>query len=281
METQYFLLTASTLDAFLPLMSSDTAAALHQADTYAIGAACDGQACGVLVFRTGKFLCDILYLAVSPSLRRKGIGHGMVDFLCSNAGQTNMGVMCAFSAPDEQAPLYRFFQERWDFTVAQDDGEVCRISLSQLDQLKLPRAFRSSSRIEPFFQMPSDLRNSFLSDLSEQNREFFQGMETQSTQLLSPLCLCVTDGSSIRAAVFCHQREGDVVLSFLCARSGSGVCLMELLSRLRELLSKAADRVPYLWISSVTPETQNLLEAIAPQREVVSRFYLAGWDETW
>ena len=72
-----------------------------------------------------------------------------------------------------------------------------------------------------------------------------------------------------------------MVLSFLCARSGSGVCLMELLSRLRELLSKAADRVPYLWISSVTPETQNLLEAIAPQREVVSRFYLAGWDETW
>ena len=190
-------------------------------------------------------------------------------------------MLCAFSAPDEQTPLFLFFQDRWDFTVAEDSGEVCRIPLSQLDQLKIPAKFHFTGRIEPFFQMPSDLRHGFLSDLSGQNREFFQGLEAQSQQLLSPLCLCVADEDTIRAAIFCHQRSGDVVLSFLCARPGNGACLMALLSRLRELLSQAADRVPYLWISSATPETQKLLEAIAPRRETVSRFYLAGWDETW
>ena len=282
MDIQYYLLPSDSIDLFSPLLPAHIQSSLRQqSNTYAIGAVCGQQACGVLVFDLGEMLCNILHLAVAPSMRRKGVGQGLVNFLCSNAKQENLGVLCSFSAPDESAPLYRFFQERWDFTVAQDTGEVCRIPLSQLEQLKLPRASCTAGRIEPFFQMPSDLRNAFLSDLSEQNREFFQGLETQSQQLLPPLCLCAADDSSIRAALFCHQRDGDVILSFLCARPGNGTVLIGLLSRLRDLLIQAADRVPYLWISSVTPETQALLEAVAPQREIVSRFYLAGWDETW
>lgn len=281
MQLQCFLISNDALPLFAPLLSSQMVKALRQqGNIFAIGAAQEDQACGVLVFQLGEYLCHILYLAVSPDLRRQGIGQEMVNFLCTHAMQNNLGVLCAFSAPDEQAPVYRFFQERWDFTVNEAVGEICRIPLSQLEQLKLPNALPAGCRVEPFFQTPSDLRGCFLADLSDANREFFQGLEEQTDQLLPPLCLCAVDQASIRAALFCHQQEGDVSLSFLCARPGDGVCLTGLLSHLRTLLMRAADRVPYLWISAVTPETQKLVTVLAPQRETISRFYLASWDET-
>ena len=281
MQPQYFLISDNLLPLFSPLLPDHLVKALHQTgNLFAIGAARENQACGVLVFQLGEYLCHILYLAVSPDLRRQGIGRGMVDFLCAHARQNNMGVLCAFSAADKQAPVYRFFQERWDFTVNEEAGEICRIPLSQLEQLKLPSTLPAGCRVEPFFQMPSDLRGRFFSDLSDANREFFQGLEEQADQLLPPLCLCAADQASIRAALFCHQQEGDVSLSFLCARPGDGVCLTSLLSHLRALLLRAAEQVPYLWISAVTPETQKLVTVLAPQRETISHFYLASWDET-
>lgn len=281
MQPQCFLISDDALPLFSPLLPDQTVKALRrQGNIFAIGAACGGQACGVLVFQLGESLCHILYLAVSPDLRRQGIGQEMVNFLCAYAMQNNLGVLCAFAAPDERSPVYRFFQERWDFTVNEDVGEICRIPLPQLEQLKLPNALPPGCRVKPFFQMPSDLRGRFLADLSDANREFFQGLEGQTDQLLPPLCLCAADQASIRAALFCHQQEGDVSLSFLCARPGEGICLTGLLSHLRALLMRAADRVPYLWISAVTPETQKLVTVLAPQRETISRFYLASWDET-
>ena len=96
--------------------------------------------------------------------------------------------------------------------------------------------------------------------------------------MLESLCLCVTDGDDIRAAIFCRNQGGDVMLSFAYANPNHTRALIALLGRLKELLLKAADKVPYLQIAAVTPQSRKLVEKLLPQREITGKFYMASWD---
>ena len=277
MAIQYGLIAKNHLEAFLPLLSENRQI-LNSPGVFAVGAVKDGQACGILVFRADEMTADILYLTVSEAFRRQGIANGLIDFLCKNAWETATAVLCSFSAVDRDDLLCRLFTKRGDFTLTETEDYICRFSCKDLAAVELNAVPPAGSRIEAFYKLPEDMQNSFFSHLKEDNTEFARGLTEDRGRMLESLCLCAVEQSAVQAAIFSQNQEGNVLLSFVYARPGHTRALMALTGRLRELLLQAADKVPYLYIAAVTPESRKLVDALLPGREITSRFYTACWD---
>jgi len=278
MSIQYGRIGKQQLSAFLPLLPENQQELLRERDVYAAGAVKDGYACGVLLFRANSLTADMLHLAVAEPYRRQGIANGLIDCLCESAWQTGTAVLATFAAADRSEPICRLLTRRGDFTIVESEDYICRIPCDTLTSVPLHAAPPAGSRIEPFYKLPEGAQHSFLSHLREENAEFVRGLQEERRQMLEPLCLCVTGHGTVQAAVFCQNQEGSVLLSFAYARSGHSAALVSLVSRLRELLTMAAAKVPYLYIAAVTPESRKLVEKLLPQREIVEHFYTAGWD---
>ena len=277
MSIQYGLISEKQIDAFLPLMPNHQEL-LGESDVFAVGAVTDGQACGILVFRSDELTADILYLAVAESHRRKGIANCLIDFLCESAWKTSTAVLCTFSATDRNDALCRLMVKRGDFTLAEAEGYICRFPCEKLKMIQLDTVPPSGSQIESFYKLPEYIRNDFFSRLKEGEQEFARSLQEERGLMLEPLCLCVVESGLIQAAIFCQSQGGDVLLSFAYACTGHTRGLIALLSRLRVLLVRAANKVPYLHIAAVTPESRKLVDTLLPQREITSRFYTACWD---
>lgn len=274
---QYGLISKVQETAFLPLIP-EGCPSLSENGIYAIGAVKDARACGVLVFRADEMTADILHLAVAEPFRRQGIANGLIDFLCRSAWETATAVISSFSAPDRDDPMCRLLIRRGDFTLEETEDYICRISCKDLDEVELPAALPAGSRIEPFYKLRPNMQSRFFSELKEDNAEFARGLQRDQDQMLKSLCLCVTNESEVQAAVFCNNQDGNVLLSFVYASPNHTRALIALLARLRELLLKAADKVPYLQIAAVTPQSRKLIDKLLPQRETTRRFYMASWD---
>ena len=277
MPIQYGLISKNGVDAFLPLLPEGRQM-LNERGVFAAGAVKDGRACGILVFRADDLTANILYLAVSPSVRRQGISNGLIDFLCKSAWEDGVAVLASFSAADRDDPLCQLFVKRGDFTLTETEDYICRFPCKALAEVALRGSLSPNLRIEPFYSLPEDMRQCFFSNLREDNAEFIRGLRQDRERMLEPLCLCTTAGGAVRAALFCRGQDGDVLLSFACARPGCARDLIALADRLRQLLTAAADRVPFLRIAAVTPESRKLVEALMPGREITARFYTVCWD---
>lgn len=278
MSIEYGRIGRDQAEAFRPLLPEGRQT-LHGKNELAIGAVEDGRACGVLVVRTNEMVADILHLAVSEPYQRRGIADGMLDLLCRTAGEAGVAVLCSFAAAGRDDPLCRLLTHRGDFTLTEEEDYICRFPCDRLAEVNL-RGVPSAPCIRPFYSLPEYVQNDLFSYLERDNAEFARGLREERGRMLQPLCLCALSNHGVQAAVFCQNRDGSVLLSFACARTGHVRALMQLLERLRELLVKAADRVPYLYLAAVTPESRKLIEALLPDREITSRFYTAGWDMT-
>lgn len=148
---EFIRITDKTLHWFQPLLEEPLIRRLAnpESGTYAIGAVEDKTACGVLVFRTGDPAAEILTLAVSPQYRRRGIARGMVEYLCRHAWATVTPVVCSFAAPDRQDPVYLFFAHLESFSVAPEEGLVCRVPLSELPRRKLAAMGEKRGKFAP------------------------------------------------------------------------------------------------------------------------------------
>ena len=277
MAIQYGLIAKKHLEAFLPLLSENRQI-LNSPGIFAVGAVKDGRACGILVFRVDEMTADILYLAVSEVIRRQGIANGLIDFLCKSAWETGTAVLCSFSAADRDDSLCRLLTKRGDFTLAETEDYICRFPCKDLAAVELSAAAPAGSHLEAFYKLPEDMRSSFFYHLKEDNAEFAWGLLEEQSRMLEPLCLCAVEQGAVQAAIFCQNQEGSVLLSFVYARPGHTRALMALTGRLRELLVRAADKVPYLYIAAVTPESRKLVDALLSGREITGRFYTACWD---
>ena len=277
MLIQYGLIAKNQMEAFLPLLPEGRQI-LNSPDVFAVGAVKDGRACGILVFRADEMTADILHLAVSEAFRRQGIANSLIDFLCKSVWETGTAVLCSFSADDRDAPLCRLLTKRGDFTLAETEDYICRFPCKDLAAVNLSAVPPAGSRIQAFYKLPPDMRSSFFSHLKGDNAGFARGLHEDRARMLEPLCLCAVEQGAVQAAIFCQNQEGSVLLSFVYARPGHVRSLMALTGRLRELLLKAADKVPYLYIAAVTQESRKLVERLLPEREITGRFYTACWD---
>ena len=276
MSIQYGRIAPQHFDAFRPLLPEEFS--LQAPHTYAAGAVQDGVACGVLVFRADELTADILWLAVAETHRRQGIATGLIDFLCRSAWETGTALLCTFAAPNRDAPLCRLLTRRGDFTVTETEDYICRFPCRELADIKLPAVPADGCQMEPFYQLPEHARRAFFTPLKEDNAAFAHGLQEEEAQMLAPLCLCMTEHGAVQAAIFCQNQDGNVLLRFAWASPGHPYALAALTGRLRELLVKAADKVPYLCIAAVTPESRKLTEILLSGREVTERFYTACWD---
>ena len=202
--------------------------AADENNVYAVGAVKDGCLCGVLVFRAGgELLMDIQYISVAETYRRQGIANGLIDFLCKSAWQSATAVCCTFAAADENAPLYRLFARRGDFTLAEEEGYICRFPCRELSRVELSAAPPAGTRIAAFYDLPERAQRHFVNEMKKDSPELSAGIFAERGQRLRPLCLCVVDAAeNVRAAIFCRgagtRRRAVACLrcSRLCTRAG-------------------------------------------------------------
>lgn len=96
--------------------------------------------------------------------------------------------------------------------------------------------------------------------------------------MLEPLCLCTVEKGTVQAAIFCQSQGRDVLLNFVYAHPNHVRSLIILTSHLRDLLMKESEKLDYLQIAAVTPQSRKLVDTLLPQREITHRFYTACWD---
>ena len=272
---EFIRITDKTLHWFQPLLEEPLIRRLTnpESGTYAIGAVEDKTACGVLVFRMGDPAAEILTLAVSPEYRRRGIARGMVEYLCRHAWATVTPVVCSFAAPDRQDPVYLFFAHLESFSVAPEEGMVCRVPLSELPRRKLAAMGGTKGEIRPFYSLPAVIRRQYFYRLRQQHALLWDELDEASC--CRPLCLCAMDGGEIQAVVFMAEDGPDLELSFAwCAPDHPGQ-LMALLAQVASLLP---EREGDLRIAAVTQTAVSLVDKLLPGREVLARYYQAAWD---
>lgn len=271
---EFIRITDETLHWFAPLLSEELCRRLTgQKNLYAIGAVEDRTACGILVFRIGKPVAEIRMLAVSPEFRRRGIARGMVEYLCRHAWDTTTPVVCSFSAPDLQDPVYLFFAGLENFSVTLEDGMICKVPFSDIPRSRLAALRNSSAQIRPFFSLPEVTRWQFVRQLQQQHALLWDNFDGQDC--CQPLCLCATNGANIQAAVFVSNDGADLDLSFVWCAAGCHRQLMALLAQISSLLPQTGGD---LRIAVVTPVSVSLVDKLLPNREVLARYYQAAWD---
>lgn len=271
---EFIRITDETLHWFSPLLSEDLCRQLtQQKSLYAIGAVEDRVACGILVFCIGKPAAEIRMLVVSPEYRRRGIARGMVQYLCRYAWDTTTPVVCSFSAPDQQDPVYLFFAQLEHFSVTLEDGMMCKVPLSELPRSQLAALRNNSAQIRSFFSLPTVTRRQFFVQLQRQHELLWDDFDGQDC--CQPLCLCATDGTNIQAAAFVSEDGMDLDLSFVWCAAGCHRQLMALLAEMSSLLPQSGG---YLRIAAVTPVSVSLVDKLLPNREILARYYQAAWD---
>ncbi len=277
MSIQYGLVKKSEMQPFLPLIPESEI--ISNADNvYAIGAVNDNEACGILVFNADDIIATIQYIAVSPKHRGKGIANGMIDFLCKYAYRDTIAVVVTFAAKDRDEPICQLLTKRGDFTINEDEDYVCRIPTGELAGIKIPAELPRDTVISSFYELSEEQQTAFFLDLKKENEDFAMGIQEEKEFMLKPLCFCAVTNGKVGAAIFCQKQDNDVLLSFAYGVPNHARSLMTLIARLRDVLSAAADKVPYLRIAVVNPESRKLVETLYPNREVTQHFYIASWD---
>ncbi len=275
---QYIRLTNDTLKWFLPLLPpEEERALLAGGDVYAIGAVRDESACGILVFSATDELVNIRYLAVSPSYRRKGIARGMLQYLCKYADTAVTPVTCVFPAHDKQEPVYLLFAGLDTFSVSEEEGYRCRLSMAEVrNSPRLVKLRERGGRPRPFFELPAKEQKGFFQMLFQQDIYYLREIPKES--YVKPLCLYTSGANgSITSAVFMSELEKgspDLELNFAWAAPGRQNDLIGLLAEVSGLLLQEGD----LWISAVNPVSASMVDKLLPDREITDRFYRASWD---
>lgn len=277
MSIKYGLLNKNQLTPFLPLLPENEVV-FDAENVFAIGAIDDNTACGIMTFSADEIIVTIQYIAVSPDHRRQGIANGMIDFLCTYAGKETIAVLTTFAAKDRDEPICRLLTKRGDFTINEDEDYICRIPSTELSKLTIPAELPYDTVIAAFYELSEEQQNNFFMELKKDNAEFAISLENESSFMLKPLCLCAVTNGKVGAAIFCQKQSSDVLLTFAYAVPNHIRSLMSLISHLRDLVSAAADKVPYLRIAVVNPESRKLVETLCPNREITSHFYTASWD---
>lgn len=273
-------ITGDILKWFIPLLSEPYAEAIESGTAFAVGAADNGTACGVLVFSTAAPpVIDIEYIAVGDEFRRKGVATAMLKFLCGFAEESLSPVVCSFSASGKTDPKYLFFAEQEYFSVSEEDGFICELNAAALKNTKLPAVTEDSMSIVPFFSLPKPDRNAFWSKLQRDGVSYPHGI-ADGADCEESLCLCARGKDGIQAAVFIEDNavEG-LYLSFVwCAENiGAQKQLVSLLDRLIKIVSETKPDVK-LTVAAITPASIALVNKLLPEREIIARFYSAAWD---
>lgn len=270
----YFKLTKETQRWFDPIISEKMKCSLRDdPNVFGIGAVKDKKACGVLVFRLNEDKAEIIYIAVSDNERRKGVGTGMINYLCEHAYRSTTMVGCSFLAEDKTDSLYLFFAAQNAFTTTEDEGFVCRVTVQELRNAKLPNKNEHLEK-KQIFSLPVHEQKKFIADIRAKG--FFL---SSKDDYVKPLCLCSVDKIGVDAAVFI-ERGGDdsLVLSFVyCAREGSSR-LVSLLAEVSNRITSKMDEKASIYIAAVTPQSMAIVDKLLPSYTVTGRFFRADWD---
>ncbi len=277
---QYTRLVPETLPAYAGLLSRELETRLRkEKNVFAIGAVDEGVACGILVAELSfnDMLLDVIYLLVAEEYRGKGIGHGIMDFLCEGARKTGIPIRCLFSATGKEDPLYGFFVDLPDFYISQEDGYTCRIPYMDLcSSQTLMAVEKYEKNAVSFFSLSEYEQKTFCHGLTDAGNFYLSDMAVYKNNYDAELCLCSKKGSEMKAAVFFLHDGEELVLDYAWCAPHQQASLFSLLAQAARKI--AARGEGWLFIAAVEPQTEKLIEKIFPQREIVKRYFNAAYE---
>lgn len=277
--TEYSRLDARLLPAFENAIPESLRRRLaKEKNMAAVGAVWDGTPCGVSVveLKYGGALLELAYLFVPEEYRGRGVGSGMVRFLCECAERMDAPLRCLFTAAGKSDPLYGFFADLPDFYVSEETGAVCRIPISGLTASgELMAAEERCKNAVPFFSLPAHDQKSFRRSLEARGIYYLEHMVGLDFE--EELCLCAAGAGGPEAAVF-FLRDGDeLALHYIWCASGRQALLFSLLAKAaRRLEERGQD--DWLYVAAVEPKAEQALARLFPHYEVVRRFYSAAYE---
>lgn len=277
--TTYIRITDETMHWFLPLLPDSEQTALRaQAAVYAVGAVCDETACGVLVFGGTDMLLEVRYLSVAKAYQRRGIGTGMLRFLCRHAYAHDTAVSVIFAAENLSDPVYLFFASLDNFSVAREQGYVCEISYEKLVNSRAASLTNRTMNYQSYFSLPDAVRYDLQKRLRDNGFYFLQ--KTDEAQCVAPLCLCAKSKGKVCAALFVTKgvTSGSLDLSLAWCDQGYEAAMVGLFSQACKEVGSYMSADGVFTVAAVTPATASLVERLLPERTVTQQFYRAAWD---
>lgn len=271
----FFKITKSTIEWFEPIIAPEAGLRLEtEPNVFAIGAVMDKAACGVLIFELENDKAEIIYIAVSNTARRKGVGTGLLNYLCEHAKETDTMVGCSFTARGKTDPLYLFFASQEGFTTTQDDGFVCEVSMKQLKNSVAIKEKAPEDMIG-FFDLDGVSQKSFFAEMREAGNYVIGNREG----FIKPLCVCVTEAHKVTAAVFFEMYgESELALCFAYCKSGCGAKLAGLLGEsARRIVSKLPENT-VISVAAVTPQSAAIVRKLLPEYTETECFFRSDWD---
>ena len=203
--TEYSRLDARLLPAFENAIPESLRRRLaKEKNMAAVGAVWDGTPCGVSVveLKYGGALLELAYLFVPEEYRGRGVGSGMVRFLCECAERMDAPLRCLFTAAGKSDPLYGFFADLPDFYVSEETGAVCRIPISGLTTSgELMAAEERCKNAVPFFSLPAHDQKNFRRSLEARGIYYLEHMDGLDFE--EELCLCAAGAGGPRRGRAC------------------------------------------------------------------------------
>lgn len=165
---QYVVIDDDIKKYFKPLMSDYIWELFQmQEDFMALGAVCDGAACGYLVFEMNDEGYDIQDIMVHPDYRRKGIGTGLLYMLIDIAQEDIEDIDCHFVV-SENDDFLKFIMSTGLFDMAEENGrtKVFRGDIAALFE---------SKRLQPYMGLDPAKEHcmDFYSELLSAGRNYF------------------------------------------------------------------------------------------------------------
>ena len=274
-----FSLTEDSISAFLPLLSESAKAALYDDDdVLAIGAAWDTKAAGIMLIRTGDEVNDLLYIAVAPAFRRKGVGTKLLEAACRVCDEEGVMLCGSYYEREGEDAFRGFFDAARVFTVRETEDYRCRLDRQDFINMKKKvaneTASQSSFSIKGINELSANQVTEFENRLVDAEEMY---IDFSDPALDNNLSLVVMKEDRIVAAIFFgNTDEESSELLFLWVEENDAKAFAAVMNESCEvLLVSDKDK---LYVTAVTEKSRNMLEKYFPKREMVGRYYLVSWD---
>lgn len=294
---QFIRITNDNVQWFLPLMGpSEQKLLAIDPDVYALGAVRDEVACGVLLFRHCTGYITILNYFVGDGYGGDGsIAGGLIKTLTDAAYETATPVICYFGAESKDSVLFKFFRSTGHFTIEEEIGGCYEIPFAMIEKTEVLRKdFKDKGNFACFFDLPSTRRNSFRNKLIE-NNEYY--IEELAGDYIEEASLASYDKDGNITCLVLPERipdSNDINLSFVWAKPGCELDLIEMIARSYKEIKKLADMADegenvnvaaktaederVLYVSAVNEQSENLVRKLLPTAQKTRQFYCASWD---
>lgn len=248
----------------------------------ALGADYEDKAAGIILFTEDPdfSLCRVLYIAVAPELRRRGIAKTMLISLARSAYDEILYTSAVFLAESTHDPVYRLFETSGEFTLNEEDGAVWSSTKKELKEALKRLTAMHKDRKEPktrkLGECGKSIRNQMREELEREGYDILVQLHRADKELSR---ICFDHEEKVKAMILVEDLV-DVkgfLLSFGWTRDDPMALMMLMIHVLTDLYN-VMDDDSMIRITVADERVKKIVDKLFENKEVVSRLYEASYN---